>query len=52
MFHEETTATFHVADLDAQAVAEVLGEDRTLDVTNGSFQDEFAGYDVHLYKIR
>jgi hypothetical protein len=52
MFHEETTATFQVADLPAKAVAEVLGEDRELEVTDGSFQDKFAGYDVHLYKIR
>jgi len=52
MFHEETTATFHVADLGAKATAEVLGENRTLDVTDGSFQDKFAGYDVHLYKMR
>lgn len=52
MFHEETTARFTVAGLPARAVAEVIGEDRSLDVTDGSFEDDFAGYDVHLYRIR
>jgi hypothetical protein len=52
MFHEETTARFHVAGLPPKAAAEVLGEDRALDVTDGSFEDHFAGYDVHLYRIR
>jgi hypothetical protein len=52
LFHEETTGSFHVEGLGAEAVAEVLGEDRTLDVANGSFRDKFAGYDVHLYKIQ
>lgn len=52
MFHEETTATFQVAGLPANAAAEVLGEDREVEVANGSFEDNFAGYDIHLYKIR
>jgi hypothetical protein len=52
MFHEETTARFSVTGLPAKAAAEVLGEDRSLDVADGSFEDEFAGYDVHLYRIR
>lgn len=30
---------------------EVIGENRTIKITNGQFDDYFEGYDVHLYKI-
>lgn len=30
---------------------EVLGEGRTLSLTNGSFTDTFSGYQAHLYKL-
>lgn len=42
---------FQVKGLPAQAQAEVLGENRTVAVTNGRFADDFAGYQVHLYQI-
>ena len=29
----------------------VLGENRTLGFFEGKFEDEFGGYDVHLYKL-
>jgi hypothetical protein len=29
----------------------VIGEDRDVAVTNGTFEDAFEGYGVHLYKI-
>lgn len=32
--------------------AEVLGESRTLKIENGRFEDAFAPYEVHLYRIR
>ena len=44
-------ATFAVAGLTGAAEAEVLGEERTLEVSDGVFTDTFNGYDVHLYKI-
>jgi hypothetical protein len=47
-----TTATFTVAGLTGTAKAEVLGEDRTVDVRDGVFRDEFAPWDVHLYRVR
>jgi hypothetical protein len=47
-----TTATFTVAGLTGRAKAEVLGEDRTVEVRDGVFKDEFAAWDVHLYRIR
>lgn len=46
-----TRATFSVPGLPATATAEVLGERRRLPVLDGSFQDEFGGYAVHLYRI-
>jgi hypothetical protein len=29
----------------------VLGESRTFDAITGHFEDEFSGYQVHLYRI-
>jgi len=46
-----TTATFQVAGLGGLTQAEVLGESRTIAVANGSFQDSFSPYAVHLYRI-
>jgi hypothetical protein len=44
-----TTATFNVT---SGTNAEVLGEGRTINITDGIFNDEFSPYGVHLYKIR
>jgi hypothetical protein len=46
-----THATFTFARLPATATAEVLGESRTLPVTNGVLEDDFQSYAVHLYKL-
>jgi hypothetical protein len=46
-----THATFTLARLPATASAEVLGESRTLPVTNGVLEDDFSTYAVHLYKL-
>jgi hypothetical protein len=51
MYCEETQATFHVKGLTGSWAAEVLGEDRTVRVQNGTFNDAFAGNGVHLYRI-
>jgi hypothetical protein len=48
----ETKATFALAGLPAQAKAEVLGENRSVDVKDGSFQDAFKAYGVHLYRLQ
>ncbi|MBN2582518.1 MAG: hypothetical protein JXL80_05575 [Planctomycetes bacterium] len=45
------TATFQVKGLPAKATAEVIDEDRKIDVTDGRLADRFDGYGVHLYKI-
>ena len=36
----------------ANAVADVLGEGRTIAVRNGRFTDTFAPYGTHTYRIR
>jgi hypothetical protein len=45
-----TKATFQLASKSG-AKAEVLGEKRTVSVSDGKFEDDFKAYDVHLYKI-
>lgn len=47
-----TSASFTLEDPPAAAIADVLGEARTLDMTSGRFSDAFQPYDVHLYRIR
>jgi len=47
----QTVAEFRVAGMSGRAQAEVLGEDRRLDVENGVFRDTFAPWDVHLYRV-
>ena len=48
----ETTCKFEIAGLSGKAQAEVLGEERSLEVQDGKFQDSFRPWDVHLYRIR
>jgi hypothetical protein len=43
---------FTIAGLPARATAEVLGENRRIDVRDGGFEDAFKPYAVHLYRIR
>ena len=45
-----TSATFMVPGLTSGTV-KVLGENRTLPLSGGSFTDQFAGYGTHLYEI-
>ena len=46
-----TSATFTLRDFPATATAEVLDENRQIDVAGGVFTDAFDGYAVHLYRI-
>jgi hypothetical protein len=46
-----TSATFDLAGLGRGARVEVLGEDRDVVADEGAFEDDFAPYDVHLYRI-
>jgi hypothetical protein len=36
----------------ARGSAEVLGEDRTIPLQNGRFEDDFKPFEVHLYRVR
>ena len=44
-----TTATFTVKK---GKNVEVLGENRSINITEGKFTDEFSDYGVHLYKVK
>jgi hypothetical protein len=46
-----TRGTIAVPELKADATVTVLGEDRTITATGGKFSDDFASYEVHLYRI-
>ena len=46
-----TTATFTLRDFVGTRTVEVIGENRTIQSVDGVFQDDFAGYGVHLYKV-
>jgi hypothetical protein len=48
MRNGSTTGTFTVP---SGSSVEVIGEGRTIPITNGKFSDNFGGYGVHLYKI-
>ncbi len=48
----ETSATFTLQGLEGERPVEVLGENRTLASKNGVFQDRFAPWDVHLYRVQ
>jgi hypothetical protein len=45
-------ATMTLKGLSGKASAEVIGEDRNVDVIDGKFSDDLKGYDVHLYRIK
>lgn len=46
-----TSARFTIPGLPDSTKAEVLDEGRSIDVNDGKFEDTFAPWDVHLYRI-
>jgi hypothetical protein len=48
MRNGQTSATFSVTSGNS---VEVLGEGRSISISNGKFSDDFSPYSVHLYKI-
>ena len=48
----ETTAAFTMAAAPQAERVEVLGENRTLAIKGGRFEDAFKPWDVHLYRVR
>ena len=49
---QATAAKFSIRKFSENLGVEVLGESRTLAVTNGVFSDRFAPWEVHLYRLR
>lgn len=47
----DTHGSFEMAGMTGKATAEVIGENRSIEVIDGRFEDAFKTYDVHLYKI-
>jgi hypothetical protein len=47
----KTKVTVRLPGLSGRARAEVLGEDRAVDVSDGVVRDDFNGFGVHLYKV-
>jgi hypothetical protein len=46
-----TTATFTIAELTGDRTVTVLNEERSLTAKSGTFNDAFAPWEVHLYRI-
>jgi hypothetical protein len=46
-----TAAKLSIQGLSGRRKVEVLDEDRTLESTDGAFEDEFQPWDVHLYRV-
>lgn len=51
MRNGETSATFNLKGMSGETTVEVLGGNRTLMANDGSFTDQFAPWDVHLYRL-
>jgi hypothetical protein len=51
MRNRPTRGSFHVSGLQDPNTAGVLGESRDIPLRNGRFADDFAPYEVHLYRI-
>jgi hypothetical protein len=47
----QTRTRFSVQGLSGPKSVEVLGENRTLELKDGVFEDDFKSWDVHLYRI-
>jgi hypothetical protein len=47
----QTHGNFSVAGIKGTASVTVLGEDRKITATDGKWEDDFGGYDVHLYRL-
>jgi hypothetical protein len=48
---QATTVTFELARVSAAATAQVLDENRTIEVAEGAFTDEFPAYGARVYRV-
>jgi len=49
---ESTVGTFRFKNMTGEAKVEVLGENRSIEAQDGFFEDQFAAWDVHLYRMQ
>jgi hypothetical protein len=42
---------FQVTGMSGKAAVRVIGEERTIRLYDGQFEDDFAPYAIHLYQI-
>jgi hypothetical protein len=49
---DKTTATFTLHYAEGIKTVEVIGENRTIDINNIVFKDDFESWEVHLYRIK
>jgi len=47
----DTQGAFKIRTLKGRVKAEVIGENRIVEVVDGGFEDSFGTYEVHLYRI-
>lgn len=47
-----TVATFSLEGFENQRTIEVIDEDRTIIMENGTFKDQFKPYEVHIYRVK
>jgi hypothetical protein len=47
----KTTASFILRGLTGEPKVEVLDENRTINLQNGVFRDDFQPWDAHVYRI-
>lgn len=52
MNSKPTKAKFKIEKSATNAALEVIGENRTIQIKGGVFEDDFQGYAVHLYKLK
>ena len=50
MRNRPTRATVELVAADPKGPFTVLGEDRSVEISENRFEDEFEGYEVHLYR--
>jgi hypothetical protein len=51
MENKATSATFKFPDLPESGTVEVIGESRSIAISNRAFTDQFKPYEVHLYRF-
>jgi hypothetical protein len=51
MHGQRVVAEFDLNRVSRQSYAQVLGEDRSITIKDGSFHDRFEPWDVHLYRL-